>query len=374
MPNRPSDLRFRMERVTGIEPAWPAWKAGTPQAYSACSESCCPRVVPSTCLSGSPAAASTGGQPPPTRLARRPMAWPPTPRPRARGAPTARSSCRHRRRRLLAAGCQRRRRRSAAHPGRRPRCRTAAGGCTSSPASAPPTGGSPRGAATTRGGASTTPASKHGKPPCGLDEGFLVLVERADEGALRHAGYPACRARGRTVRTAQASRRSVPASPTACTVADSVTLADPCGGRGGAGRHRNAAYAGQMPSAGRPTWRGGSARSGSGRRWLVCEEGGRTGGSRCVLTRPVPVLLVAVDTVPIGSRWMIPLPGAAWASDAFILASKGKPTIRPEWRSWIAETVDGFSQGCPTSVSTLILKASASTMPRTLGVAGRRSA
>jgi hypothetical protein len=109
--------------VTGVEPAWPAWKAIAPQASSTCSESCCPRVVPSTCLSGSPAAASTGGQPPPTRLARRPMAWPPTARPRARGAPTARSSCRHRRRRLLAAGCQRRRRRSAAYPGRRPRCR-----------------------------------------------------------------------------------------------------------------------------------------------------------------------------------------------------------------------------------------------------------
>ncbi len=30
MPNRPSDLRLHVERVTGIEPAWPAWKVRRP--------------------------------------------------------------------------------------------------------------------------------------------------------------------------------------------------------------------------------------------------------------------------------------------------------------------------------------------------------
>src|SRR5829696_6700605 len=34
-PNRSSDLRLYVERVTGIEPAWPAWKAGAlPLSYT----------------------------------------------------------------------------------------------------------------------------------------------------------------------------------------------------------------------------------------------------------------------------------------------------------------------------------------------------
>src|SRR4051794_4509639 len=34
-PNRPIDLQLRVERVTGIEPAWPAWKAGAlPLSYT----------------------------------------------------------------------------------------------------------------------------------------------------------------------------------------------------------------------------------------------------------------------------------------------------------------------------------------------------
>src|SRR3712207_976325 len=33
--NRPLDLRICLERVTGIEPAWPAWKAGAlPLSYA----------------------------------------------------------------------------------------------------------------------------------------------------------------------------------------------------------------------------------------------------------------------------------------------------------------------------------------------------
>src|SRR3954454_1689353 len=35
LPARPSGLRLRVERVTGIEPAWPAWKAGAlPLSYT----------------------------------------------------------------------------------------------------------------------------------------------------------------------------------------------------------------------------------------------------------------------------------------------------------------------------------------------------
>src|SRR4051794_29239621 len=35
LPDRPVDLRFCVERVTGIEPAWPAWKAGAlPLSYT----------------------------------------------------------------------------------------------------------------------------------------------------------------------------------------------------------------------------------------------------------------------------------------------------------------------------------------------------
>ncbi len=34
-PDGPIDLRKRVERVTGIEPAWPAWKAGAlPLSYT----------------------------------------------------------------------------------------------------------------------------------------------------------------------------------------------------------------------------------------------------------------------------------------------------------------------------------------------------
>jgi hypothetical protein len=34
-PDRSIDLRKRVERVTGIEPAWPAWKAGAlPLSYT----------------------------------------------------------------------------------------------------------------------------------------------------------------------------------------------------------------------------------------------------------------------------------------------------------------------------------------------------
>ncbi len=34
-PDKPVDLRLCVERVTGIEPAWPAWKAGAlPLSYT----------------------------------------------------------------------------------------------------------------------------------------------------------------------------------------------------------------------------------------------------------------------------------------------------------------------------------------------------
>ena len=34
-PDKPVELRFCVERVTGIEPAWPAWKAGAlPLSYT----------------------------------------------------------------------------------------------------------------------------------------------------------------------------------------------------------------------------------------------------------------------------------------------------------------------------------------------------
>jgi hypothetical protein len=45
------DLRKRLERVTGIEPAWPAWKAMAPHVSLRWSEAILPYAVPLVCLS-----------------------------------------------------------------------------------------------------------------------------------------------------------------------------------------------------------------------------------------------------------------------------------------------------------------------------------
>jgi hypothetical protein len=44
------ELRSYVERVTGIEPAWPAWKAGVPKVPIRWSQGSWPYAVPSVCL------------------------------------------------------------------------------------------------------------------------------------------------------------------------------------------------------------------------------------------------------------------------------------------------------------------------------------
>ncbi len=56
------DLRLCAERVTGIEPAWPAWKAMALGALLCWSDGYRPRAVPSACLNA-PGAVGRGGVP-----------------------------------------------------------------------------------------------------------------------------------------------------------------------------------------------------------------------------------------------------------------------------------------------------------------------
>ncbi len=61
MPNSSSDLRIYVERVTGIEPAWPAWKGGFFKRCLRCSAASPTEVVSFDCLSAVPMAAGKSG-------------------------------------------------------------------------------------------------------------------------------------------------------------------------------------------------------------------------------------------------------------------------------------------------------------------------